>query len=188
MDAPANTVSPTCQIRIAGVGGQGIVLASRLLGIAAALYDGKEAVCTQSYGPEARGGAARSDVIISDEVVDYPFVTEADILVALFPEAYAKFRTSLKPDGLLIVDDELVRTPEEEDAICRIPATRIARDLGNRLCSNVVVLGCLLARSGVVSREAMEQAIRTSLKQKIVPLNLQALEAGIQFATDGPAP
>jgi len=175
------------QIRFGGVGGQGIVLSSKLLGVAASLFDGKEAVCTQAYGPEARGGAARSDVVISDEPVDYPFVTEADVLVALFPEAYKKFRPMLKPGGILITDSGLVQASEDEENLCEIPATQIAQELGNRLASNVVILGCLVGKTGVVSRESMEKAIRKTMKPKIVDLNIKALDAGISFATNGGA-
>jgi 2-oxoglutarate ferredoxin oxidoreductase subunit gamma len=175
------------QIRFGGVGGQGIVLSSKLLGVAASLFDGKEAVCTQAYGPEARGGAARSDVVISNEPVDYPFVTEADVLVALFPEAYKKFRPMLRPGGILITDSGLVQASSDEENVCEIPATQIAQELGNRLASNVVILGCLIGMTGVVSRESMEQAIRKSMKAKIVGLNIKALDAGIDFASNGGA-
>lgn len=188
MSEPANKVTnSTWQIRIGGVGGQGIVLASKLLGVAASLFDGKEAVCTQAYGPEARGGAARSDVVISDKPVDYPFVTEADVLAALFPEAYMKFRPMLKPGGTLIVDSELVKVSEDEENVCSIPATKIADDLGNRLARNVVILGCLIGKTGVVSRESMVAAIRANMKAKIVDLNIKALDAGIRFAQSGEA-
>jgi 2-oxoglutarate ferredoxin oxidoreductase subunit gamma len=177
----------TWQIRIGGVGGQGIVLASKLLGVAAALYDGKEAVCTQVYGPEARGGAARSDVVISDEPVDYPFVTEADVLAVLFPEAYSKFRPMLRQGGLLIVDSVLVKAAEDEENIIRIPATQIADEVGNRMARNVVIVGCLIGKTGAVSRDAMVEAIRKSMKAKIVDLNIRALDAGIQFAQEAEA-
>lgn len=177
-----NNTGSTWQIRIGGVGGQGIVLASKLLGVAASLFDGKEAVCTQVYGPEARGGAARSDVVISDEPVDYPFVTEADVLAVMFPEAYVKFRPMLRDGGLLIVDTTLVKPDEGETNACLLPATRIADEVGNRLTRNVVLLGCLIGLTGVVSRESMVAAIRKSMKPKIVDLNIRALEAGMEFA------
>lgn len=178
----------TWQIRIGGVGGQGIVMASKLLGVAAALFDDKEAVCTQVYGPEARGGAARSDVVISDQPVDYPFVTEADVLAVLFPEAYTKFRPMLRDGGLLIVDSQLVKAAEDEPNIIRIPATKIADSVGNRMARNVVILGCLIGTTGVVSRDAMVEAIRKNMKPKIVELNIRALDAGITFAETGETP
>lgn len=179
-----NNTESTWQIRIGGVGGQGIVLASKLLGVAASLFDDKEAVCTQVYGPEARGGAARSDVVISDEPVDYPFVTEADVLAVMFPEAYVKFRPMLKDGGLLIVDTTLVRPDDGEENVCALPATEIADEVGNRLTRNVVLLGCLVGLTGVVSRESMVKAIRKSMKPKIVELNIRALDAGMNFAAE----
>ena len=172
----------TCQIRFGGVGGQGIVLAGRLLGKAAALFDGKEAVCTQTYGPEARGGASRADVIISDGPVDYPFVTEADILAVLFQEAYTRFRTQLKPGGTFIIDTGLVQPLANDKNVCGLPATKIAADLGSQLAANVVILGYLVGKTGVVSRESVEEAIRATVKKQIIDLDMKALDAGMSLA------
>jgi len=179
-----NTISPSCEIRFGGVGGQGIVLAGRLLGKAAALYDGKDAVCTQSYGPEARGGASRSDVVIANEQVDYPFVDKADVLAVFFQEAYISFRDCLKPDGLLIVDSGLVQPFDDEDNLHGIPATEIAEGLGSRMAANVVTLGYLVGMTGVVSEESVVKAIQSTLKEKIVDMNLKAFEAGVQLAQE----
>jgi 2-oxoglutarate ferredoxin oxidoreductase subunit gamma len=188
MSATNSDTSMTSQIRIGGVGGQGIVLAGRLLGKAAALFDGKEAVCTQSYGPEARGGASRADVIISDKPVDYPYVIEADILAVLFQEAYARFHSRIKPGALLIVDTALVRPFENGENIHGLPATRIAEDLGSRLVTNIVILGYVVGMTGVVSRDSMEQAIRSTVHEKHVELDLRALDAGFRRAQqDGSA-
>jgi 2-oxoglutarate ferredoxin oxidoreductase subunit gamma len=181
-DAKNISANASSQVRFGGVGGQGIVLAGRLLGKAAALFDGKEAVCTQSYGPEARGGASKTDVIISDEPVGYPFVLEADVLAVLFQEAYAKFRPSLKPGGTLIFDTGLVKATADDANAFGIPATKIAEDVGSRLAANVVILGFLVGKTGVVSRESVEKAIRATLKPKIVDLNIKALDAGISLA------
>ena len=175
----ANTTS---QIRIGGVGGQGIVLAGRLLGKAAALFDGKEAVCTQSYGPEARGGASRADVIISDQPVDYPYVIEADVLAVLFQEAYTRFRSRVRPGAMLIVDSGLVQPFANETNVHAIPATRIAADLGSRLVTNIVILGYLVGMTGVVSGESLAEAIRATVKQQHVELDIKALDAGLSLA------
>jgi 2-oxoglutarate ferredoxin oxidoreductase subunit gamma len=173
------------QIRIGGYGGQGIVLAGMLLGKAASLFDGKEAVFTQSYGPEARGGASCADVVISDEPVDYPLVTQPDILVVLFQEAYTRFKASLRPGGLLILESELVH-PEEGDAeALAVPATRIAEEVGHRITTNVVVLGYVVGKSGVVTQEAAEEAIRTTVRPKTIDLNLKAFRAGYERALNG---
>lgn len=176
-----DSTGTTSQIRFGGVGGQGIVLAGRLLGKAAALFDGKEAVCTQTYGPEARGGASRSDVIISDRPVDYPFVTSADILAVLFQEAYTRFRSGLKPGGTLIVDTGLVQLSADDKDACGLPATKIAEELGSRLVTNVVILGYLVGKTGVVSRGSVEEAIRATVKKQNIDLDLKALDAGMSL-------
>ena len=179
-----SALNSTYQVRFGGVGGQGIVLSGRLLGKAAAIFDGKDAVCTQTYGPEARGGASRSDVVISNEQVDYPFVTEADVLAVFFQEAYVLFREAVKPDGLLIVDTELVQPFEEDKNLHGIPATTIAEGLGSRMAANVVMLGFLVGMTGVVSRESVEHAIRSTMKAKIIDLNLKAFDAGMQLSAE----
>jgi 2-oxoglutarate ferredoxin oxidoreductase subunit gamma len=173
------------EVRIGGFGGQGIVLAGTLLGKAASLYDGKEAVFTQSYGPEARGGASRADLIIAREPVDYPYVTQPDVLAVLFQEAYLKFIGDLRPGGLLIVEADLV-TPEAGTTALPLPASRIAGELGNRIVANVVLLGCLVKHAGLVSREAAEQSIRDTVKPATVNLNLEAFAAGFEY--EGAAP
>lgn len=181
-----DAASTTSEIRIGGVGGQGIVLAGRLLGNAAALFDGKEAVCTQSYGPEARGGASRSDVIISDQPVDYPYVLEADVLAVLFQEAYARFHSRVKPGAMLIFDSGLVQPFEHEENAYGLPATKIAEKLGSRLVTNIVILGYLVGKTGVVSRESLEHAIQATVHERHVDLDLKALDAGISLAqSDG---
>ena len=171
-------------IRLGGVGGQGIALAGNLLGKAAALHDGKESVFTQSYGPEARGGASRADIIVSDSAIGYPFVLEPDILAVLFQEAYEKFRPQLRPGGLLIVESALVKPRADDAGAVRLPAIEIASGLGNKLAANIVVLGYVIGATGVVSREAMEETIRTSVRAAHLELDLNALDAGIAFARD----
>lgn len=169
-------------VRFGGMGGQGIVLAGRLLGKAAALFDGKDAVCTQSYGPEARGGASRADVVISDHRVDYPFVVDADVLAVFFQEAYVMFQHRRKKDGLLLVDDLLVQPDDDEPNMHKVPATATAERLGNKMAANVVMLGYLVETTGIVSHGALEQSVRTTLKPRIIDMNLEALEAGIKLA------
>ena len=170
------------QIRIGGYGGQGIILTGMLLGKAASLFDGKHAVFTQSYGPEARGGASSADVVISDSPIDYPLVTEPDILVALFQEAYTRFRPKLKAGGTLILEHDLVHPVEGDEKACRIPATRMATELGKRIVTNVVVFGYTVGKTGVVSREAAEKAIEVTVKPKTIELNMQAFSAGFDLA------
>jgi 2-oxoglutarate ferredoxin oxidoreductase subunit gamma len=169
------------EIRIAGFGGQGVGLAGYVLGKALALYDGKEAVMTQAYGPEARGGASSASVVLSDREIAYPFVQQPDILVALSQEAYNKFITTTKPDSLILVEKDLVQAIED-DRHHAIPATRLAKELGRRIVANMVMLGFFTAVSGAVSPEAVEQAIEETVKPKTVPLNLRAFKSGYEYA------
>lgn len=171
------------EIRIAGFGGQGVGLAGYILGKALTLYDGKEAVMTQSYGPEARGGASSANVVVADEPIDYPFVQRPDILVALSQEAYDKFHPSLKTDALILVDEGLVDARYPGNTY-RIPCTKLAESLGRRIVANVVMLGFFTVVADTVSRSAMEKAITTSVKSKTAPLNIRAFEVGYQYALD----
>jgi len=168
------------EICISGFGGQGIVLAGYILGKAAALYAGKEAVMTQAYGPEARGGASSANVIISDLTVDYPFVQQPDILVALSQEGYLKFRPKAKEGALIIIDRDLV-DPFVEDSPAVIPATQIAEELGKRIVANVVMLGFFTAVADVVNREAIQNSIESTVKPKTLPLNLEAFNRGFLY-------
>lgn len=169
------------EIRISGFGGQGVVLAGYILGKAVALYEeGMEAVMTQSYGPEARGGASSSEVVIADHPIDFPFVRTADVLIALSQEGYNRFRTDTVPGATVIIDEGLV-TPSKGDRLHGIPATRMAEDLGRRIVANVVMLGYFTAITGLVKRESMEKAIETTVRPKTLPLNLRAYALGYEF-------
>ena len=170
------------EIRISGYGGQGVVLAGQLLGKAASLYDGKSAVFTQSYGPEARGGASCADVVVSSAPVDYPLVGSPDVLVALFQEAYMKYRPLMKPGGLLILESDLVHVKTDEAPHHRVPATKIAEGLGRKIVANVVALGYLVGATNVVAREAVEESIRATVKKQTIDLNLRAFDAGFTLA------
>ncbi len=169
------------EIRLSGFGGQGIVLAGYILGKALTIYDGLEAVMTQAYGPEARGGASSANILVSDEPIDYPIVQRPDILVALSQEAYTKFKSTAKPEAIILIDGDLV-IPTDHERHHAIPATRLAKSLGRRIVANVVMLGFFTAVTGVVSREAMEKAINSSIKPKAAPLNLDAFAAGYEYA------
>ncbi|MHA2621293.1 MAG: 2-oxoacid:acceptor oxidoreductase family protein [bacterium JZ-2024 1] len=177
------------EVRISGFGGQGIVLAGYVLGKAASLYDGRNAVLTQSYGPEARGGASAADVVIAtspDETIDYPKVQAPHILVTMSQDAYNTYRKTLRSEGLLIYDSDLVIPRSENGSAIPgvgFPATRLAEErLGKRIAANIVMLGALAAVSGVVSYEAMKKSVETSVKKQFVDLNLKALELGYEEA------
>jgi 2-oxoglutarate ferredoxin oxidoreductase subunit gamma len=169
------------EIRISGFGGQGVVLAGYLLGKAFSLYSDLEAVMTQSYGPEARGGASSSNIVVADRSIAYPFVQQADIFVALSQEGYARYRPETTTDAKILIDGSLVN-PDQDDEVLAVNATELAEGLGRRIVANVVMLGYLCATTDVVTRAALEQAIRTTVKQSIVPLNLEALDLGLKQA------
>jgi 2-oxoglutarate ferredoxin oxidoreductase subunit gamma len=173
------------EIRLAGFGGQGIVLAGYILGKAAALYSGREAVLTQSYGPEARGGACAAELVISDEPIDYPLVTRPDLLVCMSQEAFSKYGSAVAEGAQLIVDTDLVESATRKEWLRHVPATRLAEELGSRIVANMVMLGFLCAATGVVSREALEEAIRTTVRPHTVDLNLRAFARGYEHALTG---
>jgi len=169
------------EIRISGFGGQGVVLAGYLLGKALSLYQDLEAVMTQSYGPEARGGASSSNIVVADRSIAYPFVQKADIFVALSQEGYSRYRDETVPDARVLIDSGLV-TPRPGDQVLAVNATELAEALGRRIVANVVMLGFLCGTTGVVAYEALEKAIRTTVKQSVITLNLEALELGVKHS------
>lgn len=172
------------EVRIAGFGGQGIVLAGVLLG-RAALADGRYVVQSQSYGAEARGGAARSEVIISPEPIAYPEVIAPHILVAMSQAALDRYLAELRPEGTLIADAELVRQiPDRPGLRCwRGAFTRIAgEELGRAIVANIVMLGFMAAVTDVVTWDSLCQAVRLGVPQGTEELNLQALARGKALA------
>jgi len=175
-------MSEQYEVRLAGAGGQGLLLAGLILAEAAAIYDGKNAAQTQSYGPEARGGASRSEVIISDEEIDYPKVTKADLLLTLSQEACDKYVRDLKGDGVLIVDTTNVH---HIPSVCahKLPITRIAEEAtGRRITANIVALGVIVSLTKIVSRRAIEAAVADRVPEGTQELNLKALAAGFDAA------
>ena len=170
------------EIRFAGFGGQGIILAGLITGRAAALHDGKEAIVTQSYGPEARGGACAAQLVIDDVPIDYPMVNRPDVLVVMSQEAAEKYMTGLVDEGQVLIDEDLVELPEHPMwHTFKIPATAIAEQLGNRMAANVVMLGFFTAVTGTVGRQSMEAAIKASVKERFIQLNMKAFEAGYSY-------
>jgi len=174
------------EIRIVGFGGQGIILAGYILGKAAALYDQRFATLTQAYGPEARGGACRAEVVISDRMVDYPRVVRPHVLAVMSQEGFNKFGKDLTEGGHLLIDEELV-TPTGLPAGIQplgVPSTRIARDIGRRIMANLVMLGFLTGATRVVTVEAVEKAITGSVPKGTEALNLQAFRRGLKHAQE----
>ncbi|UCG26132.1 MAG: 2-oxoacid:acceptor oxidoreductase family protein [Chloroflexota bacterium] len=169
------------EIRFAGFGGQGIGLAGYILGKAFALYDGLEAVMTQSYGPEARGGASSANVVVSDAEIAYPFIQRPDVLIAFSQEAYARFRPDVRAGGLILIDGDLVNYRPDQWHWA-VPATRMADDLGHRIVANMVMLGYFTAVTQFVTQRAIEEAITSAVKPATLELNLRAFAAGYEYA------
>ncbi len=168
------------QIRLAGFGGQGIVLSGMILGKAITIFEDGNAVMTQSYGPEARGGACSADVVISDERINYPRVTVPDVLVVMAEEAARTYGPNTADDAIVLVNERLVKTIPDKPGLTvyTIPATDIAEELGRAIVANIVMLGFITATADVVSYEAMKQAILDSIPAGTEELNLAAFQAG----------
>lgn len=174
------------EVRFCGFGGQGIILAGFISGKAATLYDRRNATLTQSYGPESRGGACSAELIISDEAILYPHLLRPNVLVAMSQPAYERYREELAPDGLLIVDADLVEPGDIPPGVrlFSIPATRLAEELGRSVVANIVMLGFFTAVAGVISEEAMRQAILSSVPPGTEELNRRAFEQGLNYGKE----
>ncbi len=171
------------EIRLSGTGGQGLILAGIILAEAAGVYDGHEVIQTQSYGPEARGGASRAEVIVSDDVIDYPKVTFPDVVLVMSQQACDRYGRLVKPGGIVLVDDTNVSSiPSVEGAsVVTLPITEIARhDVGRQVVANVVALGVLVGVTDVVTPEAMEKAILSRVPRGTEELNMKAFNVGLE--------
>ena len=168
------------QIIITGFGGQGVVLAGRIVGQAAALGDGLESTFVQSYGPESRGGACSAQVTIADGPIHFPYIAQPDILVCMSQAGYEKFGAGLKPDGILIVDPDLVK-PHAADFFA-VPCTRFAEEMGLKMAANIIMIGFLTAVTGAVSAESARRSVADSVPRGTEQKNLAAFERGWEFA------
>jgi 2-oxoglutarate ferredoxin oxidoreductase subunit gamma len=175
------------EIRVAGFGGQGIGRAGYILGKAIALGEGREAVFTQEYGPESRGGASSSSVVASNEPIDEPFAEHPDIWVVMVQAAFDKYVSRIEPGARLLVDADLVEPHDlpERVEVLAIPCTRLAEALGAKIAANVVMLGFLVAvTEAVVSAESLRESIRTTLPPRTLEKNLEAFERGLAFGLE----
>jgi 2-oxoglutarate ferredoxin oxidoreductase subunit gamma len=172
------------EIRFSGSGGQGLILAGVIFAEAATIYDGKNAVQSQSYGPEARGGASKSEVIISDKTIDFPKATEIDLMLALTQEACTKYYKDIKADGTLLVDEDFVREmPKGSFKVIRLPIIRTAaEEIGKAFVANIVAIGTIAAITGQVSFGAVEKAVLSRVPKGTEELNKKALQAGYELA------
>jgi len=173
------------EIRIAGFGGQGVILSAMILGKAASIYQDGFATMTQSFGPEARGGACSAQLVVSGSPVLYPYVTRPDILVILSQEAYTRFVPELKDGGTLIVERDLVRLTDlkPNTQVYSIPATRIAEELGKRMVLNSVMVGFFTCVTQLLDAVAVRKAVADSVPVSFRELNLKAFEAGLEYAS-----
>ncbi|MDI9632782.1 MAG: 2-oxoacid:ferredoxin oxidoreductase subunit gamma [Methanolinea sp.] len=173
------------EVRFSGFGGQGIILSAVILGRAAVMYDGNYAVQTQVYGPEARGGASMSSVIIDESPILYPKVRDPDILVIMSQEGFEKYGVQVKESALMILDSTLVRSRPR----CRyieVPATAEAKNtLGREIVANIIMLGALVRATGIVREESLEKAILDSVPKGTETLNMKAMKRGMELVGAG---
>jgi len=171
------------EIRVAGFGGQGVILSAIVLGKAASIYENGFATMTQNFGPEARGGACSAQLVLSDSPVLYPYVTRPDIMVLMSQEAYNRFAPELKPEGLLIVEEDLVRVSNlnHDKKVYSIPATRIAEELGKRMVLNSVMVGFFTVVTNLLTADAVRNAVADSVPASFRELNLKAFERGFEY-------
>ena len=171
------------RIQFCGFGGQGIILLAVLFGSAAVTRGGMNAVQTQSFGSEARGGACQSELILSRRVINSPNSDAIDIMVALSQEAFEKYAWRLRPGGTLIIDSDLVEAPDRTDIhIITLPATRIADEAGHKIAANMVILGFLQEMTGLFPTDALFAVIRENIPEKFLELDMKAAEQGIALA------
>jgi 2-oxoglutarate ferredoxin oxidoreductase subunit gamma len=170
------------EIRFSGFGGQGIIRLGLITGKAVSLYDNKHGTMTQSFGPEARGSACSSQLVISKDRVLYPYITKPDITIAMSQEAYDKYEPDLCENGILIIDNDLVkyRPARANIKIYSIQSTRMAEELGNRIIGNLVMLGFFTAVTKIVSPEAMKKALPGLVPDRFLELNIKGFDKGYE--------
>lgn len=172
------------EVRLSGSGGQGLILAGKILAEAAAIYENRNATQSQSYGPEARGGASRSEVILSDGDIDFPKATQLDLLLCLTQEACDKYSADLRSDGILIIDSKYVKTvPAGTFKVLGAPITEVAETrIGKAVTTNMVALGMIVGATHVVRPDSMEKAITARVPRGSEELNLSAFRLGLELA------
>jgi 2-oxoglutarate ferredoxin oxidoreductase subunit gamma len=173
------------EIRIAGFGGQGVILSAIVIGKAGCIFEKGYSTMTQNFGPEARGGACSAQVILSDSPVLYPYVSRPDILVVMSQEAYTLFSPQIKDNGILIIEEDLVRIDHLPAGVrvYSIPATRIAEELGKKMVLNIVMVGFFGAVTGVLDPDALRNAVAASVPEAYRDLNLKAFNRGFDYGT-----
>jgi 2-oxoglutarate ferredoxin oxidoreductase subunit gamma len=173
------------EIRIAGFGGQGVIMSAVVIGKAGCIYQNGYSTMTQNFGPEARGGACSAQVILSDDPILYPYVTRPDILVVMSQEAYTLFSPQISPNGTLVIEEDLVRIGDLPPGVrvYSIPATRIAEELGKKMVLNIVMVGFFGAVSQALDHDALRNAVAASVPEAYRELNLKAFDRGFEYGT-----
>jgi len=173
------------EIRLSGEGGQGLVLAGKILAEAAAIFGGLNATQSQSYGPEARGGVSRSEVIISDGDIDFPKAIEVDLLLALTQQAYDAYTVDVKPGGIVVVDSDQVTKLDAKKKVTHV-STKVfdlaQQELGRSLFGNMIALGLIAGMSKIVPDFALRTAIASRVPSGTEEKNLRAFELGLEIA------
>jgi len=168
------------EIRICGFGGQGVILSGFIIGKAASVFMDYNAVQSQSYGPEARGGAARSEVIISDEKIGYPRPLGVDLLVAMSQESFDSYRSDVDKNTKIVVDPDLVKKHDIGQPVYKIHAQQIAESLGNKIVTNIVMVGASMAIFGLLDLDAVKQSVLDSVPKRFIDLNEKAFNKGVE--------
>jgi 2-oxoglutarate ferredoxin oxidoreductase subunit gamma len=174
---------PVSEIRIAGFGGQGVIMAATVIGKAACIYEKGYATMTQNFGPEARGGACSAQLVLSSEPILYPYISEPDVMVIMSQEAFTKFAPEIKGKGLLLIEQDLVRVTKVKTGVrvYGVPATRLAEQIGKRVVLNIVMVGFFAAVTGLVSPEALKKAVLDSVPGHSRELNARAFDSGFEY-------
>lgn len=171
------------EIKIGGFGGQGVILSGYIIGRAAAIYDSKHATMIQAFGPEARGSACSAQIVVSADPIAYPYITTPEIMIVMSQEAYTKFSPELAAGGILITEEEMVKTHNLRKDLKHfsIPATRFAEELGRKMVLNIVMMGFMTSVTAIVGVEAMRQAVKVSVPRGTEHLNLNAFNKGFEY-------
>lgn len=171
------------EIKFGGFGGQGIILAGIIVGKAAALFDNKEATLTQAFGPEARGSACSAQVVVSDDRILYPYVTHPNIMVLMSQDAFTRYSGEVAQGGVLIIEEDLVQPAQIPNGatVFKVPATRLAEELGRRMVLNIVMVGFFASVTKLLTPEAVRKAVADSVPRGTIDLNLKAFDKGFEW-------
>ena len=171
------------EVRFAGFGGQGIIKSGIIVAAAASIHAGKNSVQTQSYGPESRGGACKSEVVISEQEIDFPKLVQPDVLVVMSQAAYNDYADDIKQGGTVILDPDMIPTQKDlgKVKIFKVPATKMADQLGRRIVANIVMIGAFVAITKLLDENAVKESIKENIPKGTDELNLAAFEKGHEY-------